>query len=58
MVGTEKECAEKLGLQINTLRYYATPTRAKRMAKQKRNKYSGYLVLKLDDEEIEDNGIK
>ncbi|WP_342665476.1 hypothetical protein [Paucisalibacillus globulus] len=35
-IGTTKECAERLGVSINTVRFYGTPAHLRRVEKQKK----------------------
>ncbi len=50
MIGTLEEIAVARGVQLNTIKFYLTPTYQRRIAKRKKPR--NYLELvKLDDDE-------
>lgn len=52
-IGTLKECAEHMGVLIDTVRFYTTPTYQRRLAKRKNPKnYITVTELSEDDEEL------
>jgi hypothetical protein len=48
-MGTVNECAEHMNVLPETVKFYTTPTYAKRIAKRK-NARNYITVIKLDDE--------
>lgn len=47
--GTVKECADYLGIQQRSFRWYLTPSYQKRLSKRKKSK-NYIVVIKLDEE--------
>jgi hypothetical protein len=48
-VGSLKECAERMGVKKETVKFYTTPTYRRRIAKRKRAR--NYItVIKLEEE--------
>ncbi len=50
VVGSIEECAEYLGVDTRTVRYYTTPAYHRKIAKRKRSK-NVRTAIRLDDEE-------
>jgi hypothetical protein len=48
-IGTSKECAEFLGVQTNTIFFYASKAYKKRLEKTK-NPQDPVIVIKIEDE--------
>lgn len=50
-VGTAEELAEKMGVQVRTIRYLATPTHHRRLALPHRPTGHAKYTIRLDDDE-------
>ncbi len=50
--GTINECAEKLGVQANTIRFYLTPAYERRLAKRK-NLDRSIMAVRMDEDDDE-----
>jgi hypothetical protein len=49
-IGTVDECAAQMGVQADTIRYYASPKYLKKVEARKKSK-NFVIAIKLDDEE-------
>ena len=53
-MGTARECAEQLGVKLETFRFYRTPKYKRRVASRKFHRNCGYktvVKIDVDDEE-------
>lgn len=48
-IGTKQECADFIGVDIETIRFYLTPSYKKRVKNRRGNNH--LVVISLDDEE-------
>jgi hypothetical protein len=54
VIGTAKECAEKLQVKIQTIRFYASPVHLKRVEKSK-DPEERMIAVKIDDKDENEN---
>jgi hypothetical protein len=52
-VGNIKECAEFMGVQQDTVRYYLSAAYKRKVANRKKSSGDVMIVIKLDDEECQ-----